>query len=427
MNTNTSGYTHGGQHGAGEPAYSVENPYHTQAQAQPAQAQLDGAAPQLKSNDMQRMNRSAMIMLVVLALLLIVGVLWMFLSPGSSKSAATKPNEETVNIPEAPKVPSPPTMPTPVPAPRAAPTQPIPLAPSSSPSAQVRPAQEPQPHAPTLMERRMASANAESTPPPMGATEQDNGAQNIPMFPGTGIGLDGMDAESRAAAAMASPYYLPSNSAYTNKLESTTKPTNAQPLTHPDNLMLRGTYIRCVLESRIITDIPGYTSCIVTEPVYSFTGKQLLLPKGSKVLGSYSQEPNGPRVAVVWDRVVTPTGVDIGMSSPGVDNLGGAGHPGNYNAHWISRISSALFISMLSDAFKYEAAKKGPTTSTIAADGTIVQQPFDSNTARTIQDIANQAVRKSANRPATVTINQGTVVTIYVSKDVDFSGVIARR
>ena len=201
--------------------------------------------------------------------------------------------------------------------------------------------------------------------------------------------------------------------------------TNAQPLTKPDTLMQRGTYIRCVLETRIVSDISGYSTCLVTEPVYSFNGHTLLLPKGSKVLGSYQKQQNQRRVEVIWDRIITPTGIDVSMKSPGIDNLGGAGLPGHYDAHWGERIGAALLISMLSDAFKYEAAKHGPTTTTIS-NGYVTQEPFESNTARTVQDLANQAVREAANRPPTVTINQGTVIYVYVSKDVDFSGVVAR-
>ncbi len=204
-------------------------------------------------------------------------------------------------------------------------------------------------------------------------------------------------------------------------------PDQARALHDPDTLMLRGTYIRCVLETHIITDIPGFTSCVVTEPVYSFTGHKLLLPKGSKVLGKYDTEPTGNRVAVIWDRIVTPAGIDVSMASPGIDNLGGAGHPGHLNSHWASRISSALLISMFSDAFAYEAAVHAPRTTTIGLDsGVVTQTPFQSNTAQTLQNLASQAVQKSANRPPTVTINQGTVVTIYVAKDVDFRDVLAK-
>jgi type IV secretion system protein VirB10 len=152
-----------------------------------------------------------------------------------------------------------------------------------------------------------------------------------------------------------------------------------------------------------------------------------LLPKGSKVSGTYEGEANGPRVAVVWDRVTTPTGIDMKMTSPGVDNLGSAGHPGDYDAHWGSKISSALFISLLSDAFKFFGEKEGPTTTEVTTGGQVVSKPFESNTARSIDRLANQATAKSAARPDTVTINQGTVVNIYVSKDVDFSGVVTTQ
>ena len=60
------------------------------------------------------------------------------------------------------------------------------------------------------------------------------------------------------------------------------------------------------------------------------------------------------------------------------------------------------------------------------SNGLVTQTPFESNTAQTIQNLANQAVREAANRPPTVTINQGTVIYVYVTKDVDFSGVVAR-
>lgn len=214
------------------------------------------------------------------------------------------------------------------------------------------------------------------------------------------------------------------NSAYRAKPLAPT--ASAEPLLHADALMVRGTYLRCVLETRIITDIPGFTSCVVTEPVYSVNGKRLLLPKGSKVLGKYDTEPNGPRIAVIWDRIVTPNGIDVNMASPGVDNLGGAGHPGHLDQHWFSRVGSALLISLFADAFKYGAAKNGPESTTVTGGGIAVQSPFESYTAQTLQSLASMAVRRAANRPDTVTINQGTVVNVYVAKDVDFSGVVAR-
>lgn len=204
-------------------------------------------------------------------------------------------------------------------------------------------------------------------------------------------------------------------------------PSSAQFLSEPDMLLARGTYIRCVLETRIITDLEGFASCVTAEPIYSTNGRRLLIPQGSKVLGSYSSgSTTGNRLAVVWDRVMTPNGIDITMQSPGVDTLGGAGHPGQYDAHWASRTGSAFFISLFSDAFKYYGEKYGPKTVTDTGFGGVTVQPFESNTARTMERVAHEAVEAGLNRPPTVTLNQGTVVSIYVAKDVDFSGVLPR-
>ena len=115
------------------------------------------------------------------------------------------------------------------------------------------------------------------------------------------------------------------------------------------------------------------------------------------------------------------------MSSPGIDGLGGAGHPGQYDAHWGQRLSSALMISLLADAFKYAAAEYGPEQTTVSQTGVEVQSPYESATARTMERIANDAATESMRRPATVTINQGSLVNVYVAKDVDFTNVLPRR
>jgi type IV secretion system protein VirB10 len=362
------------------------NPYANQYQRS-AEPDLDASAPELRSNELQQMNRRALFLLGAVVLLLLFLAFWMISNAGK-KTEPSKPREEKVTVADAPaSLALPPLPPTPAPQPTASaiPLMPPPtLTPTSNTPSSM-------PRGPTLLERRIATSSVDAG---------DGGSSN-PL----------------AAAQQFSGKQLPG--------DSDSKPTSAQPLTHPDTLMQRGTYIRCVLETRIISDIPGFSSCLVTEPVYSFNGHTLLLPKGSKLLGSYSGGPTGDREAVIWDRIITPTGIDVNMSSPGIDNLDGAGVPGYYDAHWGKRIGSALLISLLSDAFKYEAAEHGPRETTIS-NGVVTQTPFQSNTAQTIQNLADQAVREAANRPPTVTINQGTVIYVYVTKDVDFSGVVAR-
>jgi type IV secretion system protein VirB10 len=364
---------------------------------------LDAGIPLLGAIEHRRVNRKALVFLGAIIGLLGLAAAWMFHGAAAGPSTARK-RGETIVIPQLPPartISAPASVPLPIAveplqAGASPPLPPLPGPPSGPPPMPAPGATSPPP--PTLMQRRMGG--------------QDAAAGMQPANPYTQALLAGMPPPPGQIAA-AEPVVAADGS-------------GAQFIRHPDALLVRGTYVRCVLETRIVTDIPGFASCVVTEPTYSINGRNLLLPKGSKVSGRYDTDANGPRVAVVWDRITTPDGVDVGMASPGVDNLGGAGHPGDYDAHWGARISAALMISMISDAFKYEGAQHGPRTTTVG-NGLMTQAPFDSNTARTMERLANQALDRSISRPATVTINQGTVLNIYVSKDVDFSAVTTAR
>lgn len=395
------------------------NPYYTEPPVD--QSTLDANAPQLKNQESQKINAKALLFLGGIVVLLILLTVLVVMSGGDDeekKDAVTQ--KEQVVTPQAPialRDPLNPDPNEPVPVdqlPPMPPPEPIPVEPTASSNQQRgnqgsydNANQQPQgPRGPTLAERRMGAAENAGGYGNSGQSEQEQ------MMASMLRSIQGTNGAPQQAAPAG---------------EMVEKIDRAKFLNNPDTLLVRGTYIRCVLETRIITDLPGFTSCIVTEPIYSINGKSLLLPKGSKLSGRYEGEPNGPRVAVVWDRITTPTGIDVRMESPGVDNLGSAGHPGDYNAHWASKISSALFISLLSDAFKYFGEKEGPKTQTVTTGGQVITQPFESNTARAVNRLANMAVDKAASRPATVTINQGTVVNIYVSEDVDFSSVLMKR
>jgi type IV secretion system protein VirB10 len=382
-----------------------QSPYQTSRPA--PEPDLDANAPYLRSADVQRLNRKALLFLGGIVLLLLLSAFWIFNSVVSDPDGGTGKGAqgEQVVIPAAPKdLPElPPEQPAMVAEPNLPPLPVIDDTPQPPPGLAIPDMGNATSNQPTLRERR--------------------------IMDGTGIGGGATGQSSGMAGVMSPDEYARLMMQAGVEPEPTSSPkaedlASAKPLYNPNTLLLRGTYIRCVLESRVITDVPGYTSCVVTEPVYSVNGKRLLLPRGSKVMGSYNAEAIiGERAAIVWDRITTPTGMDVNMRSPGTDMLGAAGNPGHYSAHWAQRISSALLISMLSDAFKYAGAKHGPQETSIV-NGAIVQNPYESNTARTMERLANMALDRNMARPPTVTINQGTIVNVYVARDVDFSAVM---
>lgn len=380
---------------AGSPSFARDagapeqgNPYYRARSAEP-EPDLDADAPVLRSGDVQRLNRKALVFLAGIIALLALMTFWLLGRAGDDADAApVAERQQAVVVPELPQE-----------------VPPVALSQESDPMQDVPPL-------PVIPAER-------ASPGPGSAGGRGSGGGPTPpsVVERRIAGLEGVGSGGGAPAT--------AGAAQARESEG-----SAQFLSNPDALLVRGTYLRCVLESRIVTDIPGFTSCIVTEPVYSINGRRLLLPKGSKILGRYGQGADIARVAVVWDRIITPGGVDVSMQSPGVDGLGGAGHPGDYNGHWASKITSALLISLISDAFSWAAAEHGPpSTATLVGPGgvTVVEQPFESATARSMERLATQALTRSANRQGTVTINQGTVVNVYVAQDVDFSGVVALR
>jgi type IV secretion system protein VirB10 len=204
-------------------------------------------------------------------------------------------------------------------------------------------------------------------------------------------------------------------------------------LANADFVMTRGTFIRCSLETKIVSTLPGMTSCIVTEPIYSSNGRRLLIDKGSKVTGEYKYvDENFDRIGVVWTRVLTTTGLDVRIDSAGTDALGGAGVPGHYDGHWGERIGAAMLVSLLADGidaagqkFANENNLRGSTSVSGAGGvGIVTYDPWESQTANTAKKVATDMLARSANRKATVTVLNGTVINIFASRDVDFSSVM---
>jgi type IV secretion system protein VirB10 len=376
-----------------------ENPYFASARQRDVE-DLDAAAPSLRAEEGQRLNRRALLFLGA-TLVLILVMAFMFLKMfNSGDKEQQKPREtraERPLVPDAPQVE--PALPA---AAEAVPVAPLPLEEpreyGRENMGEVR--REQRPTGPSLVDRRIADSS------------------------GSGVGIQEPPGEGNAPGA--APLLRSGDPGAQPPIQAQLAETSfATYLQKPDTLLLRGTYIRCVLETHIVTDVSGFTSCVVTEPVYSVNGKSLLLPKGSKVSGSYSGGGGRTnRVAVVWDRITTPNGLDVLMSSPGVDNLGGAGHPGDLDNHWASKITSALMISLIADAFKYEGEKHGPQRTTITENGTTYIEPYESETANAMRRLSEQMISQQMARSPTITINQGTVLNVYVAKDVDFSGVL---
>ena len=126
-----------------------------------------------------------------------------------------------------------------------------------------------------------------------------------------------------------------------------------------DYLLARGTAIPCVTVSKIVTDFPGLTRCLVTRDVYSANGKTVLVARGSTITGEQTAAlvQGQTRVFALWSDLRTPDGLAVRLDSPGADPLGASGHPARVNHHFWKRIGGAVLVSLIDDAVNRPLAK----------------------------------------------------------------------
>jgi type IV secretion system protein VirB10 len=198
----------------------------------------------------------------------------------------------------------------------------------------------------------------------------------------------------------------------------------ASMFTDQDLMLPKGRQADCVLTTRVDDQLPGFLSCTLLNDLYSDNGKTLLLERGSDLWGEYGtiNQQGLSRIAANWVRIKTPDGVVVDLSSPGSDPLGGAGMPGHYNPRWGERIGAALLISVMKDvttAIINNQSNRGGGTSVVVSPG--------QNTTQGAGNIADQVIRETLRVRPNTTINEGTRISIYVARDLDFRKVYELR
>ena len=154
----------------------------------------------------------------------------------------------------------------------------------------------------------------------------------------------------------------------------------------------RGKVIDAVIETAVNTDFGGEIRAVITRDIYSEWGKNILLPKGSRVYGNYATGISGAygRIAIEWIRVDLANGFTLNLSGTGTDSLGRKGTQGRVDHKFKERFSNAVLRS----AFNIGLAKGldaivKPQTSNEAA-------ATRAATATNIKNIANGIFSQTA-------------------------------
>jgi type IV secretion system protein VirB10 len=212
-----------------------------------------------------------------------------------------------------------------------------------------------------------------------------------------------------------------------NALFSSATPVAVAKRFADQNLVLpKGRQADCILTGRIVDEVPGFTSCVLAQNLYSDNGRVLLLERGSELTGEYgiTNQLGSERLFVTWQRVKTPEGIEVDLSSPGTDRLGTSGLPGHLDNRWGARIGAALLISFVKDITVAVINNQNKSTSGTSVN---VQTSPGQNTVNASSSLAEEVIKQTIKTRPRLTINEGDRIAIYVARDLDFSPVYALK
>jgi type IV secretion system protein VirB10 len=197
-------------------------------------------------------------------------------------------------------------------------------------------------------------------------------------------------------------------------------PTKATLAPSRKYLLGNGTYARCALYSEIITEQPGPVDCRLTEPLYSADGSTVLAEAMARLRGVQTVQMGQGRVRVftAWNDLETKYG-RARLDSLGAGPMGASGTEAWVDNHLKERYGGALVLSLFKDVLT--AATNSSQPSSGAGGYTI------NNTEQNFESMAEKSLDNTINIAPTGHLLPGTVITVIVARDVDFSSVFENR
>ena len=180
------------------------------------------------------------------------------------------------------------------------------------------------------------------------------------------------------------------------------------------NVVQAGSIIPAALITGIRSDLPGQITAQVTQNVYdSPTGRILLIPQGSRLIGDYDSEVSfgQNRVLLAWNRLILADGRSVTLDrQPGADAAGYAGLQDATNYHWGSLAKAALVSTVLGVGAELGSGSDDALT-----------RALRTGTQDTVNQAGQQVVRRQLNVAPTLTIRPGYPLRVIVTRDLILS------
>jgi len=140
---------------------------------------------------------------------------------------------------------------------------------------------------------------------------------------------------------------------------------------------------------------------------------------GDKLTGEQKVEVRAGqmRVFTSWTELETASGVRAKLDSLGAGAMGASGTAAWIDNHYRQRFGGAVMLSFIQDALRSaaNATQQGNHGYTV------------NNSEQNVESMANKALDNSINITPIAYILPGTVMTVIVARDIDFSSVFTLR
>lgn len=171
-----------------------------------------------------------------------------------------------------------------------------------------------------------------------------------------------------------------------------------------------GTVLPGALITALNSDLPGNIIGQIKENVFdSPTGRYLLIPQGSKMLGKYSSNISygQNRAQIIWSRLIMPNGTSIVLENlPGTDAIGQSGLTDQVDYHWDQLFLGALLTTVLDVGSNYSTGSDSDIATAIR------ESAADSSNA-----VGKQITKKLLNIQPTITVRPGWPLNVIVQRD----------
>jgi type IV secretion system protein TrbI len=172
-----------------------------------------------------------------------------------------------------------------------------------------------------------------------------------------------------------------------------------------------GSVIPAALITGLRSDLPGQVTAQVTENIYdSPTGNYLLIPQGSRLIGTYdSQVAFGQnRLLLVWTRLIMPNGRSVVLErQPAADPQGFIGLEDEVDQHWDRLVMGAVLSTVIGIG-----AELGSN-----ANDSAIASALRQGSSNSLSQTGQQITQRNLNIQPTLTIRPGFPVRVIINRD----------